>query len=69
MQFKCDLNVLILGYSWAVVSCPWLLGTDDRAALGSCDKSGHMSYVLSSANMNLARLEPEQQCSASRGPC
>lgn len=35
MQFKCDLNVLILGYSWVVVSCPWLLGTDGRAALGS----------------------------------
>lgn len=43
-------------------------GTDGRAALGSCDKPGHMSYVLSSANMNPARLWTEQQCSASRGP-
>ncbi len=52
-----------------VESCLCLWGADDRAELGSCDKPGHMTYDLSSANMNPARLWPEQQCSASRGLC
>lgn len=74
MQFMCDLNVSILFQGCCkylrnkVESCLWLLGTDGKAALGSCDKPDHMSYVPSSANMNPARLWTEQQCSASRGP-